>query len=184
MIMEKELDLIFEDYSTIKRLIEGNLFVWISLIILAILFIPIILLCLYFAFFGFFPYMNLPEYLRLVMGLGAIYIINAFLVSMFGKPITVYRQGIDLGTIGSLGWRRALVLGLIYYWRKTKFILWDDIKTVQIEPNIKSARILKVTDKKGGVFYCRIEEKEGDKFYKKLSQAITKVVRQDKVVDV
>lgn len=181
--MEEQLNLIFEDYSTIKRLKEGNIFVWASVVALGILFIPIILICLYFAFFGFFSYMTLPDYLRLIMGLGAIYIINAFLVSMFGKPIKIYKEGIDLGTIGTLGWRRALLLGIVYYWRKTKFISWDDIKSVQIEPSIKSARTLKVEDTKARIYYCRIEEKEGDKFYKNLSQAITQAVRQDKVKD-
>lgn len=180
--MEKELDLIFEDYSTIKRLKEGNVFVWVSLVALGILFIPVILVCLYFAFFGFFSYMALPDYLRLIMGLGAIYIINAFLVSMFGKPIKIYKEGIDLGTIGTLGWPRALFLGIVYYWRKTEFISWDDIKSAQIEPSIKSARTLKVKDTKGRIYYCRIEEKEGDKFYKKLAQAITQVVRQNKII--
>jgi len=180
--METELDLIFQDYSTIKRLKEGSIFVWVSVVILGILFLPIVLVCLYFAFFGFFSYMNLPEYIRLVMGLVAIYIINVFAVSLFGRPIKVYKQGVDLGTIGSLGWPKALLLGIVYYWRKTKFISWHDIKTIQIEPSINLARSLKIEDNEGRCYHCRIEEKEGDKFYNKLSRAISLAVRQREIV--
>jgi len=175
--------LIFEDYSTLKHLKKGRISVWIGLIALGIVFGPVVLIFLYFALFGFPSQMAMPGYCRFIAAFGAVYIVNVFLVVAFSKPIKVYREGIDLGTIGSLGWQKVLFLAFVYYFRKTKFIAWDDIKTVQIEPEIRKARTLKIIDIKGKTYFCRIEEKKADRFYNKLAQAITQVVQQKKIID-
>ncbi len=177
------MHLIFEDYSTLKHLRKSRISAWTSSIVLTVVFLPLIFVFLWFALFGF-PYrIPLPGYYRLIMGFGAIYIINIILITGFSKPIKVYREGIDLGTIGSLGWPKVLFLAFVYYFRKTKFIAWDDIKTVQVEPNVKKARTLKIIDIKGKTYFCRIEDKKADRFYNKLSQAITQVVQQKKIID-
>lgn len=181
--MEKKLHFIFEDYSTLKHLKKGKISAQISLMVLGIVFVPVALTFLCFALFGFPPQIVMPGYCRYIMAFAALEIINIFLVTVFSKPIKVYKEGIDLGTIGSLGWRKALFMAFVYYFKKTKFIAWEDIKTVQIEPNIRKGRTLKITDKKGEIYFCRIEEKEGDKFYNKLTLAIAQVVKQKKVIE-
>ncbi|MFC1632370.1 hypothetical protein ACFL2I_07430, partial [Candidatus Omnitrophota bacterium] len=95
------------------------------------------------------------------------------------EPIKIFKEGVDLGTLGSLGWSKAATLGIFFYWRKTKFIPWKHIRTIKIKPNIKTARILKITDTKGRLYHCRIEYKHSDKFYKKLTLAISRAVRED-----
>lgn len=177
------MHLIFEDYSTLKHLRKSRISVWAGSIVLAVVFIPLILVFLWFALFGFPYQITMSGYYRLIMGFGAIYIINIFLIATFSKPIKVYREGIDLGTIGSLGWKKVLFLAFVYYFRKTKFIAWDDIKTVHMEPSIKKARTLKIIDIKGNIYFCRIEDKKGDRFHNKLTKAIAQVVQQKKIID-
>ncbi len=176
-MMEKTL--ISEDGSTLNDLKKGNFLLWVSLIVLSLLFLPLILMFLYFAIFGFLPNMDMPEVTRILFGFGAIFILNIFLTSGCHKPIKIYKEGIDLGTHGSLGWI-SFIFGFIFYFKKTIIIEWKNIEGVTFSFNKWNKEIIKVIDSNQRTFYCTLYD--GEKSYNDILNAIKSIHQEDKII--
>jgi len=170
--------LILEDGSTLNDLKKGNVLVWISFIFLSTFFLLIFLMFLYYTIFGLLSNMNAPETLRIFFGLCAIFLLNIYLTTGFNKPIKIYKEGIDLGSTGSLGWI-FLIFGFIFYFKKTTLIEWKNINKVIFGFNINNKRIIKVIDFNQKIFYCTLYDDE--KSCNNILSAIKKIGRGDRI---
>lgn len=153
-VMEINRDLIYEDYSTLRRLKSGDRGILAPLLILGVIFVPVTMLLLFMAIFN--PFSDIPQYARPIFAFGAIFVANIVLTCIFQKPIRIYRTGIDLGTLGSVGARKALVLGIIYYFADTKYLPWSSIEVIKARSNSRGAPILEVSSTDGTKHLCTL----------------------------
>ena len=147
-------DLIYEDYSTLGRLKSGNRGTWALLVFLGIIFVSVTMLLLFVAIFN--PFSDIPQYARLVLAYGAIFVTNIILTCIFQKPIKIYRTGIDLGTLGSIGTGKALVFGIVYYFADTKYLPWANVKMIKASSNSRGAPVLAVSATDGKKHLCTL----------------------------
>ncbi len=163
-------NLIWSDYKNEIKM--GKFWSFLLYLLFFIIFTPMILFFLYNAFFASLDSLKpliARIFIRISFGIGALWIINAILIGLFNKPIKIYKEGIDLGTVGSLGF--------LMFIRKNKFVEWNNIKNIGLKHDRHLN--LRITTVDSKTYYCPLGDEK--RSYDKIAESIKRIGKESKI---